>query len=901
MNIWLIFSIAVATVVVALILAYLLKSRLSEDDVWEELVDPSVGPEDSADSRTIADSRPQAAPLEAHFSRGEPVPASHSLPSSSSHRDVDHRRSSRIEHPVSLMVLGTNRRGESFQEKTSVVSFNLHGCRYSSRHDYPLEAWVTLQVTGTDGGNSPSIRARVRSIVSPQTPRELCQVGVELETPGNIWGISAPPEDWEHILGKSKASSGMASLAPAALDFSDDAEESLFETASAAAERRAEVTVFPGPSTPPSEEIPASKEPAVQKTEQKTERVVLTPDQLLQALQGKLQQAADRAVQTAIAAHLDESVRTALAKIDDGWKSNLRHTEEFSASRLAEAQNRWEKELVVYRSRAEETSRRLETLAGTTQQSLAESQKAAERVKSELEPELHARINQTLAKANTDFDVHAAQVSERHLATLAQSALTAARDARSKLDESAAEIRTILDTAPAPGVAEERIAAMINSSREQTLRRVEERLADVSRHFEEQQEAARRRFEELTQRLENFATILREAQAQHVQAIAEIRPLLAAATNSVSHEALNQQLHAAQQQLHNHLEWRLGEFSGRSEQHSDATGQRLEELAERLAALTTEAQDARAQQEQSASELRALAASANGGVSQERLDWLLNSAREQLLKHFETRAGELAHSIEQHGNTARQRSDELAHSIEQHGNMARQRSDELAHRLDRFAFETRAQIEEGKKAAERAPREAQPEDFVTFERTADRAAKEFETTAARVSDRQLMRLNEQKQAVAREAALELEARASEARALLEKAANGTLDEFRRRLESQIDFITAEATERVTSALSSLDAESRAAIEARRRAVETEVARAAEQSATEFRSGIKAFLYSCLVAAVSAVDQHAQNTLAGLEKDPGAPPLTLDAPLNLPRPDGLSSAAANASSTSDRRS
>ena len=471
MNIWLIFSIAVATVVVALILAYLLKSRLSEDDVWEELVDPSTAPEDSAASHTFADSRPQTASLESNFSRGEPLPASHSLPSSLSHRDIDLRRSSRVEHPVYLMILGKNRRRESFHEKTSALSLNLHGCRYSSRHDYPLEAWVTLQVTGTDGANSPSIRARVRSILSAQTPRELCQVGVELETPGNIWGISTPPEDWERILGKSKLSTGLASPEPAALDSPDDTEESLFETPPAAAERRAEVTVFPGPSTP-LVEIPASKEPAVQKTEQKTERVVLTPDQLLQALQGKLQQAADRAVQTAIAAHIDESVRTALAKIDDGWKSNLRHTEEFSASRLAEVQNRWEKELVVYRSRAEETSRRLETLASTTQQSLAESQKAAERVKSEIEPELHARINQTLAKANTDFDAHAAQVSERHLATLAQSALTAARDARSKLDESAAEIRSILDTAPAPGVAEERIAGMINSSREQTLHRV---------------------------------------------------------------------------------------------------------------------------------------------------------------------------------------------------------------------------------------------------------------------------------------------------------------------------------------------------------------------------------------------------------------------------------------------
>jgi len=36
---------------------------------------------------------------------------------------------------------------------------------------------------------------------------------------------------------------------------------------------------------------------------------------------------------------------------------------------------------------------------------------------------------------------------------------------------------------------------------------------------------------------------------------------------------------------------------------------------------------------------------------------------------------------------------------------------------------------------------------------------------------------------------------------------------------------------------------------------------------EFRSGIKAFLYSCLVAAVGAVDQHAQTTLAGLAPNP----------------------------------
>jgi len=30
----------------------------------------------------------------------------------------------------------------------------------------------------------------------PQSPRELHHVGVELETPGNIWSVPTPPADW---------------------------------------------------------------------------------------------------------------------------------------------------------------------------------------------------------------------------------------------------------------------------------------------------------------------------------------------------------------------------------------------------------------------------------------------------------------------------------------------------------------------------------------------------------------------------------------------------------------------------------------------------------------------------------------------------------------------------------
>jgi hypothetical protein len=248
-------------------------------------------------------------------------------------------------------------------------------------------------------------------------------------------------------------------------------------------------------------------------------------------------------------------------------------------------------------------------------------------------------------------------------------------------------------------------------------------------------------------------------------------------------------------------------------------------------------------------------------IPQDQINSLLSSSREQILNHLEWRLGEVSSHYQQ--------------LLTQ----ANHRADQLAQQLEKLSAETRDHLAETRNLAERSPRELQPQDLVSIEQSVGHATREFENAAARVSDRQLIRLMEQKQAVSQEVSLELEARATEARAMLQKASNSTLEEFRRRVETQIDHILAEATERVTSSLASLDAESRAAVEARRRVLEADVARAAEQSALEFRSGIKAFLYSCLVAAVSAVDQHAQTTLAGLSHDPNNAARSLEATAN----------------------
>jgi hypothetical protein len=778
------FWIVVFAAVGALVLGLILKVRLmKEQQVWEDLVDrgsstPSL--DSQSDENPDAPERYDIShdPSETPEPQGEEMTTPPHSHSNRSIQEADLRRSSRIERPISLVVLGTNRRGEIFQERTSAVSLNLHGCRYSSRHEYAPEGWVTLQITGTDGANSRPVRARVRSVFSAATSRELCQVGVELETPGNVWGIPAPPDDWQRLLGSSINVTSRPNLSAALASGAAHPVAASLDRQSAGPDRRAEVTVFPGPPAAPA---PVAEEVAEKEVPPgKTERVVVNAEQLLQALQGKLQRAAEEAVQLSLSTQLDEAVKAALGKIEDGWKANIRQTEEFSTSRLADAQTVWEKELHTYRERAEDVARRIEALTALSQQALGDSQRFVERFANETAPQLQSCLNDSVARANSDFEARAAELSSRHLAEFNENTERSANDARLRLEGTLAEARSFSATASAPvveGVSEERIDSQLHGVRTEILEHLEKRLGDLQAGFEQQLVATGNRITELGHQLEGLAFESRQARAQHEQGLAEVRSLLSSAEPGVPQDQISSLLKTLHDQIHNHIEWRLGEVSA----------------------------------------------------------------------HFHQLVGQTD-----------------------------ARSSEVSRHLDKLASDTREHLAEARSLAERAPHGISPQDVASFEQSVQHATREFETVAARVSDRHLIRLMEQKQVVSQEASLEIEARASETRALLQKASNNTLEEFRRRVESQTSQVLAEATERVSSSLASLDAESRAAVDARRRTLETDVARAAEQSTAEFRSGIKAFLYSCLVAAVGAVDQHAQTTLAGLASDPTHMQRALDA-------------------------
>jgi hypothetical protein len=235
--------------------------------------------------------------------------------------------------------------------------------------------------------------------------------------------------------------------------------------------------------------------------------------------------------------------------------------------------------------------------------------------------------------------------------------------------------------------------------------------------------------------------------------------------------------------------------------------------------------------------------------SEQRLESLMRSSREEILGHLELRLGEVQSRLE-----------------EQH-NAYREQAEDIVDRLERLAADTQRNLGDTQKFIEKATHEIEPRTRGRLDESLGQAAEQFEAAADRISDRQLVRVMESTRMVTREAAAQLDARVAESRALMHNAAASTLEEFRRQAEVQVDLAISETTERVRSTLSALDSENRTVCESRRRALVDDVARATEQSTEQFRSGIKAFLYSSLVAAVGAVDEHAKITLDGLTRDP----------------------------------
>ena len=110
------------------------------------------------------------------------------------HPNTERRRSVRVSDSLPLVIRGNDSLGQPFEERTATLNFNLHGCRYSSKHHLPKNTWLTLQRRKTSGHRN--VRARVAWIQRPHLVREFFQIAVELESPENIWKLDPAPADW---------------------------------------------------------------------------------------------------------------------------------------------------------------------------------------------------------------------------------------------------------------------------------------------------------------------------------------------------------------------------------------------------------------------------------------------------------------------------------------------------------------------------------------------------------------------------------------------------------------------------------------------------------------------------------------------------------------------------------
>jgi hypothetical protein len=207
----------------------------------------------------------------------------------------------------------------------------------------------------------------------------------------------------------------------------------------------------------------------------------------------------------------------------------------------------------------------------------------------------------------------------------------------------------------------------------------------------------------------------------------------------------------------------------------------------------------------------------------------------------------------------------------------RGKAEEMAQRLEKQAVELRRELANAQEYVEKITREIAPQIPASLKEALTQATSDFESATAVVVDRRCERLLEDAQIVTQETLSKLNGRSAEVQALVQNAVNSGLEEFRREAQLQVNMALAETAERAVSALSSLDADSRATCEARRQALEAEVARSTEQAAEQFRKGMKTFMSSCFVAAVGAVDEHSKATLDGLLTDGKIPDVARSQP------------------------
>jgi hypothetical protein len=535
------------------------------------------------------------------------------------------RRSTRIVQAVPLQVTGVDALGRPFVERTSSLILNCHGCRYQSKHYVLKNMWVKLEVPNPDADQAPrSVRGRVAWIQRPRTVRQLFQVALELETPGNVWGIGFPPEDWFAFKEQEK-SQAAAAAAPLGLpqapppSFADVAE----------AQTRAAAHAQP-PASEPEFHVSLNEPDVIPNTGPDNVRVFPSPAS-----------ATDASLQ--LARHVTRLLAEARQQIQATAREAA--AQAVSAERRTSAEQ-WDQKMAEAR---EQLSREVAAALEKFQQESAERSGAVheantvalqEDLPKRIAPQLEELSRNLSTKLSEEIDSRRAG-HELQLASSAETLIGICKEA----EETAARLRAATEQ------AEAQLAARAEAARTAM------------------EEAARQREEIVNAQRESISQAASEAQNQITASLAS------AQTNWQSH--LSGELEAARDRWHTYVETSLAagqqRAAGALNERADALVSALQHEAERHSkGLRQATEEAQAQSDQRHASLResiqAQVEQVNGALARanettERLDNFsarLETVQQQSLSGFQAQVDDV---LSLHRNELHRRSESILEEI----------------------------------------------------------------------------------------------------------------------------------------------------------------------------------------------------------------------------------------------
>lgn len=465
----------------------------------------------------------------------------------SSKPSTQRRRSERISSSVPIIVRGIDLLGQPFEERTSTLAVNLHGCRYSSKHHLPKNTWVTLEVArGTERRN---LRARVAWIQRPHSVREFFQIAIELESPGNIWGIESPAADWEIASAPFVAPAEFPTQAD--LQTSTESEPSAISTTTAnfTESMAADMTNLspesaPSPQSPP-ESVPVAESP------------------LLREWNAELERQASRAVEAA-AAQAGEQIRRTVEEFERtqaGARAN------FSAELAAKQEELLNGLRSEFERGLQQARELLHELDNSAQALHAESEAALESASRMAQ----ARLQAEAAEASR-LPQKPAEPSKESMAAAEEAAATWRQRLESEMALARAQWSELLQSSLDSSM--ERLVKQLSGRSQEVLREAEQRMSE---RFAELRQPLGQISSEAHQTLSSVKSALEEEVTRARSSLAEIERAASrmkeysAQLEAASHDTLNE-LH---RRLENILEAQTEEMNRRAETLVSGVPQRL--------------------------------------------------------------------------------------------------------------------------------------------------------------------------------------------------------------------------------------------------------------------------------------------------------------------------------------